>query len=583
MMTSMISGDSLLALDIGTITTRAILFDVVDERYRYLASGSAVTTAGSPFNDVGEGVRRAFDQLQSITGRDLLGGDENLIIPSRPDGSGVDSFVVTMSAGKPLNVLIAGLLEDVSVESAQHLAQTTYTKIVETLSLNDRRQQDNRIDTILRVRPDLIIMAGGLEGGASLSIRRLLEVISLGCSILPENLRPHILYAGNYSMQAEIKEALTPIADFEIAPNIRPTLETEQLSPAQSKLSELFRKIHFQHSPSISELVQWSKGQFMPTSMAFGRIIGFLSKVYRSDKGSLGIDMGAAATTVAAAFDGKTELGVYPELGLGSGLAQLLRFTKLENITRWLSVDVPPTIVRDYIFNKAAFPASLPVTLEEMVIEQALARQIMQVAVQAISRRFPQNGSVSSKGLLPHFEPIMATGGILSHAPTPGQALLMLLDGLQPTGVTTILLDQNNLVSALGAAAESNPLLAVQVLGSNTMLNLGTVITPVGKTRPGTPVLRVRITYENGRENSVDVKYGSLDVLPLNLGEAATLRLQPLHRFDVGMGPGRGGRLQVLGGVSGVVIDARGRPITLHTDPERQREIFKKWLWTLGG
>jgi hypothetical protein len=144
-------------------------------------------------------------------------------------------------------------------------------------------------------------------------------------------------------------------------------------------------------------------------------------------------------------------------------------------------------------------------------------------------------------------------------------------------------LDQNNLVSALGAAAESNPLLAVQVLGSNTMLNLGTVITPVGKTRPGTPVLRVRITYENGRENSVDVKYGSLDVLPLNLGEAATLRLQPLHRFDVGMGPGRGGRLQVLGGVTGIVIDARGRPITLHADPVRQREIFKKWLWTLGG
>ena len=580
---STITGDSLLALDIGTITTRAILFDVVDERYRYLASGSAVTTAGAPFKDVGEGVRRAFDQLQKITGRDLLGGDENLIIPSRPDGSGVDSFVVTMSAGKPLNILIAGLLEDVSVESAQHLAQTTYAKIVETLSLNDRRQQDNRIDTILRVRPDLIIMTGGLEGGASLSIRRLLEVISLGCSILPENLRPHILYAGNYSMQAEVKEVLTPIADFEVAPNIRPTLEAEQLSPAQSKLSELFRKIHSQHSPSVSELVHWSKGQFMPTSMAFGRIISFLSKVYRSNKGSLGIDMGAAATTVAAAFDGKLELGVYPELGLGSGLAQLLRFTKLENITRWLPVDVPPASVRDYVFNKAAYPASVPVTSEEMAIEQALARQIMQVAVQAISRRFPQDGPVNSAGLLPQFEPIMATGGILSHAPTPGQALMMLLDGLQPTGVTTILLDQNNLVAALGAAAEANPLLAIQVLGSNTMLNLGTVITPVGKARLGTPILRVRITYENGRENSIEVKYGSLDVLPLNLGEAATLKLQPLHRFDVGMGLGRGGRLQVLGGVPGVVIDARGRPITLHADPERQREIFKKWLWTLGG
>jgi len=582
MMTSAITGESLLALDIGTITTRAILFDVVDGRYRFLASGSAVTTAGAPFHDIGEGVRRALDKLEAVTGRELVGADESLITPCLPDGSGTDNFVVTMSAGQPLRILIAGLLEDVSVESAQHLAQTTCSQIAEIISLNDRRQQDNRIDRILSTRPELIIMTGGLEGGASLSIRRLLEVITLGCSILPENQRPDILYAGNYDMQENVKDALSSITDVAVAPNLRPTLENEQLGPAQSKLSELFRKIHSQKNPSVAELNHWAKGQFMPTSMAIGRIISFLSKVYRSEKGALGVDVGASATTLAAAFNGKIDIGVYPELGLGSALSQLLKFTKLDNITRWLPIEISPATVRDYVFNKAAYPASLPVTVEEMAIEQAITRQVMQVSVQRLKSRFPNDAPSSGVDTLPYFEPILATGGALSHAPTTGQAMLMLLDGLQPTGVTTILLDQNNLVAALGAAAEANSVLAVQVLGSNTMLNLGTVISPVGKARLGVPVLRIRITYEDGHENSVEVKFGSLDVLPLNLGESATLRLQPLHRFDVGMGPGRGGRLQIVGGVHGIVIDARGRPVSLHEDPARRREILKKWLWTLG-
>jgi hypothetical protein len=33
----------------------------------------------------------------------------------------------------------------------------------------------------------------------------------------------------------------------------------------------------------------------------------------------------------------------------------------------------------------------------------------------------------------------------------------------------------------------------------------------------------------------------------------------------------------------GLVIDARGRPLHLPSEPARRHEIIKKWLWTLGG
>ena len=69
---SLVQGDSLLAVDVGGANTRAVLFDVVEGEYRFLASGSAPSTAEAPFKDVSEGARNAIASLQTTTGRVLL-------------------------------------------------------------------------------------------------------------------------------------------------------------------------------------------------------------------------------------------------------------------------------------------------------------------------------------------------------------------------------------------------------------------------------------------------------------------------------------------------------------------------------
>lgn len=583
MTTSLIDADSLLVIDVGSITTRAMLFDVVEGRYRFLAVGTAPTTAGAPFHDVGEGVHRAIEKLQTITGRVLIGPDENLITPSLDDGSGVDTFAATISAGPPLKMVAVGLLEDVSLESAKRLASTTYVGKLESISLNDRRKPEARIDTIIRSRPDVIVVAGGTEGGASQSVLKLLESVGLACYLLPEGQRPEILYAGNQNLQDEIQDTIKDLADLHFAPNVRPALEVEQLDAAQTQIGDMYCRVRSRQISGVRELREWSSGGLMPTSSAFGRLIRFLSKAYASTKGVLGVDLGASAATVAAGFAGDLILGVYPQFGLGRSLVDVLNYIPLPDITRWLTQNVPESYVLEYIANKSIYPASLPVTQEDLAVEQALARQLLNSAVKQTFQGMPHPMASSGPGLLPWLEPIVATGSVLSHAPSLAHSLLMLLDGLQPTGVTTIVLDQNHLSSALGAAAAINPVLSVQVLDSNTFLYLGTVISPVGNARPGTPVLTVKITYDNGHETRVDVKQGSLEVLPLPIGQTARVHLQPLHRYDVGMGaPGRSGKLNVHGGAFGLVIDARGRPLTLPGDAERRYELFKKWLWTLG-
>ena len=92
------------------------------------------------------------------------------VSPTQADGSGVDQFVATLSAGPALKAVVAGLLPDASLESAQRLTQTIYPRIVDSISLQDHRRSDELIDGLLRLRPDIVVMTGGTDGGASRSI-----------------------------------------------------------------------------------------------------------------------------------------------------------------------------------------------------------------------------------------------------------------------------------------------------------------------------------------------------------------------------------------------------------------------------
>jgi hypothetical protein len=216
------------------------------------------------------------------------------------------------------------------------------------------------------------------------------------------------------------------------------------------------------------------------------------------------------------------------------------------------------------------------------LLNLAVARAILRHVVQGFAGRLTPPGLSLPPSLTPPYEPIIVCGATLTQAPSAGQSALALLDGLQPVGVTTLVLDPNNLTPALGAAAGVNPLLPVQVLESGAYINLGTVVSPVSDAPLGNPILNARLVYEDNRETTIDVKHGSLHLLPLARGESALLYLEALDNTDLGMiRPGRG--VKIIGGLLGAVIDARGRPLQLPSDAERRQELHKKWVWTLGG
>jgi len=583
MPTPPIAADSLLAIDVGGATTRAVLFDVVEGYYRFVAKGQAASTLTGPDTSIGEGVRQAISNLGLITGRTFLDADQKLVIPSL-GSSGVDTFAATISAGPAIKTVIVGLRADVSFESAQRLARTIYTRVVENISTNERSKPVEQIDSILRLRPDLIIVAGGTDGGAKRSMMHILDTIGLACHLLPVEMRPALLYAGNQSLTPEVNTFIGPVtSSLRISSNLHPTLETEDLLPAQHSLAGLFARIRMNQFKGVEELNGWAGGNLLPTAFAHGRIFRFLGQVNDSFKGILGIDIGASATTIAASFGSELTLGVYPQLGLGEGLASLLEYTSVDDILRWLPLDIPGAAVQDYLHQKSLYPVSIPATSEDLALEQALARQVLLLALKEAGKDFSRRAQRLAPDLTPLFEPILASGSVITNAPTRGQMLMILLDAIQPVGVTTLILDQNNLLPALGAAANLNAILPIQVLESGAFLGLATVVAPISSARPGTPILQAQVVYKDGNKSWLEVKQGSLEIIPFPFGQTVRLDLQPLHRTDVGFGPGHNGSVTIGGTALGLVIDGRGRPLRLPEDKSLRREQLNKWLWTVGG
>lgn len=571
---SLVDAKSVLAVDIGSSTTRAHLFDVVDGQYSFIAAGSSPTTLQAPYRDISEGVHQAVLALQAVTGRHIIGEDSRLVLPSQSDGTGVDRFVMTYSTGPAPRVIIAGLLSDVSLASAQRLVSTVYGQIVETIGLNDRRRLDTQIDAIIQARADMIVIAGGTEGGATRSVYKLVDLVNLACRSMPPEQRPEVIFAGNQALAKRIKENLEKWTKISVAPNIRPSIDLENLAPAQQTLIATAGRLRSRQMTGLQSLASITSTEPVPSAFAFGRMVHFLSLALDPSKGVLGVDLGNASTVIAAGASSHHTVNVFP-FGMGRGAAQALQQISLPEIMKWLPMPLAKSIVRDYLWQKSITPDLLPQDVETMAIEQAFARQVLRLAVLQFQARFPEYNRA--------LEPILGSGGTLTQVPS-AQALLTLIDGLQPVGVTTFVLDQNNLAAALGAAASFNPVLPAQVLETGAFLNLGTVISPLSPARYGTPVVKARIEFERGDKSTVEVKQGSIAVLPIQAGQAARIHLQGLNSTLLDPRTNKSSMsFKVIGGVCGALIDARGRPLNLPADDARRMDLLKKWSLNLGG
>jgi hypothetical protein len=580
--------ESILAIDIGAVLTKAMLIARVEGAYRFVGRGEAPSTVEPPWLDVIAGVAHALEELTAITRRPLLDEHGRLITPEREDGKGVDVCVLTVSAAGPLRLLLMGLSADLSAASLQRAAASTYTQVVDVLTRSGsadgkgtaRLTEENRVRRIYRARPEVVCIVGGTDGGADTPVIEMVESASLAVSLLGEGQRPRILFAGNAGLRPKVAECISADAELKVADNVRPNVDVESIGSAQTELEAMYQAVKVAQLPGFESLRTWSTLPVLPTSRAIAHVIQYLS--LGASKGALGVDVGGASTTIAAARAGQVQLHVRSDLGAALGARNVLKARGEEAITRWLPFEPRPGEIEALVTEKELYPASVPLDSNELLIEQAIAREALRTALTQARTAWPPDLIGPYPSLMPHLEPIIGGGSVIGHAPRPGQAALILLDALEPIGVTTLVLDTNGLLPALGVAALAHPLATVQALGAGGLTTLGTVVSPVGRARLGETILGVKMKYRSGGDLEVEVSAGSLEVLPLPLGQKAVLELRPRPNIDVGRGRGRGGSIEVLGGLVGLIIDARGRPLVLPSDPAKRRERVQQWLWDMG-
>ena len=184
--------------DCGSATTRVVLLDVAQGQYRFIANGQAPTTAEPPWMDVTVGLLDAIGQIEAVTERKILSDKGRLLIPSQGASAGVDMFVAATSAAPPLRTVLVGLMDDVSLASARRVVLSTYATIEDVISLADSRTEEEQIDRLVELAPDVILVAGGTDGGAADRVLQLNETVSLALALMSGQARPPtVLYAGD--------------------------------------------------------------------------------------------------------------------------------------------------------------------------------------------------------------------------------------------------------------------------------------------------------------------------------------------------------------------------------------------------
>ena len=482
---------SIIATDCGSTTTKAILIEKRGDEYRLIIRGEAPTTVEAPVEDVTAGVINAITEVEELAGRRLL-ADGQIIKPEH-DGEGVDLYISTSSAGGGLQMMVAGVVRNLTAESAERAALGAGAIVMDVIASNDKRLAHEKIERIRALRPDMILLSGGVDGGTTSHVTELAEIIGAANPTprLGIGYELPVIYAGNKDAANLIGEELKGKMALEIVDNLRPVLEHENLMPTRLKIQDQFLEHVMAHAPGYRNLIDWTDAPIVPTPGAVGAIMQAVADQQKIQV--VGVDIGGATTDVFSVFENREGVAAFnrtvsANLGMSYSISNVLAEAGLENILRWVPFEIDQTDLRNRIRNKTIRPTTIPQTLEELIVEQAIAREALRLAFEqhkqlavelrgtqqqrTISEAFAQSEGGETLVNMLGLDMIVGSGGVLSHAPRRHQAMLMMIDAFQPEGITHLAVDSIFMMPQLGVLAQVNQEAATQVFERDCLVQI---------------------------------------------------------------------------------------------------------------
>ena len=394
--------------------------------------------------------------------------------------------------------------------------------LVGLLGTHDGRSFVERAELLRDAHPDLIVALASDRRDVD-GIVDLAEALRFGCA--DQHPLPHILVAADERVRDRIAAAC-PANTIEALPDVRMPAGREALV---ARLRAVRRR---------------AQGDVVLRDEALEAAARAMAVEAKADV--VVLDVTGGATSVIHARPDGVVLGIHERLGVGAAADRVVARAGLDRVRRWIPRAVEAPALLERVFNRARWPDAIPASVLALSLEMALAREAIAHALADAER--------AGASLEPAWAaPLIVLTGRLAQLPRAAQSLLVAIDVFGATGPTLISRAPSDALVAAGALAARGRVATLPTIDA---------IAIVAEMWPRRSAV-VRVKDENGVVEE-RVARGSFLLVPTK----GVVEIE-LPRTTVRP---RAEHLEL-----GVVIDARGRPLTLPPRDAERIPTLARW------
>jgi len=448
------SDPAALLIDFGSTYTKLRAIDL--ENRLLLGSAQGPSTVST---DITLGMEVALGNLEDQLGR-------------LPD---FKYRLASSSAAGGLKMVTVGLVKELTAEAARLAALGAGARLVETFTYMLSKRD---IRNLVAHEPDIILLAGGTDGGNSEVILHNAEMLAAANFVCP------VIVAGNRSAADDVEDILRDSgSEVWVVDNVMPALGTLEIEPARAAIREIFIE-RIVHSKGLDRATGFFDSLLMPTPAAVLEAARLLSEGTREHPGMgplLIVDIGGATTDVHSVASGDPGEGyvlqqslpepylkrtVEGDLGMRHNAAAIIKAAGRDTIAA--NAGTTPAGVDRFLQLITDDLERLPQDNPERRFDAALARSAIQVAVTRHAGTMKivhtVNGPVATQQGkdLSRLVTVIGTGGALVYGYDPSSILSGCRFNEDEPGSLrprdpSLLIDSSYLLYATGLLAQVEP------------------------------------------------------------------------------------------------------------------------------
>ncbi len=453
----------LLVAEIGSTITKVKGLSLQEEP-TLLGTGESLTTVLA--GDVMLGLQQALQAFAV----DLTLAHSNEESPLSFDDNGDCQLTgiplwASSSAAGGLKMTVHGLVHAMTVRAAREAALGAGA-VLHLVTAGRIGAKD--LAQIKEITPNIILLAGGVEGGETET------AIYNACQLGVLDGKIPVIYGGNSAARGEVSRIFNDTAhNLTVVDNVYPRLDELNIEPTRRAIQQVFER-HIITAPGMDRIGDLVTGKIIPTPGA----VMEAAKLLADDIGDLVvIDIGGATTDIHSVTEGSAEIAeilIAPEPRAKRTVeGDLGLFVSAKNTVDLIGNE---KLVAEFKLAIEELPInSVPASLIEERFTIRLAQEAIAVALRRHTGRIrelygPTGRITIAEGKdLSQVKWVIGTGGFFAHNPHGKEVLAEALANkkgseLSPPPGAKVLIDRNYIMSSAGVMAQQYPTQAVTLL-----------------------------------------------------------------------------------------------------------------------